>query len=214
MEPQSVVVGEVGVEPQSVGGRGGAPVSGSWGGRGGAPVHGTVAPVHGSQGGRGRACTPQVSQRPSRFFENGGAPVIVGRGNTSSVRPPVNATNGVPTTSTVPVTCEQSHKPKKILTKGRIDRTGDESELQVKDFVNLPMPKLHELGTKDGKLPVVKGRSRFMCCICNVNFDNPEEDLDEDEWVFCPCCYMMSHSTCIKVRRCICGFKPLRRDLM
>ena len=83
----------------------------------------------------------------------------------------------------------------------------------MEDFVKLSMPKLHEIGNKGGRLPVVKGRSGFMCCICNIRFDNPEEDLDEDEWVFCLCCYIMSHLTCVKVRRCICRFKPMRRDL-
>ena len=183
-------------------------------GRGTARVnHGRgTGPVSSGQG-TGPVSHGQGEQRPSMFFKQNSLATVSHTSGSGQGRPPIKASNGVPiaTGSGAPVTQEMS-KQKKILTKGWVDRSGDESELQVEDFVKLPMPKLNEIGTKGGKLPVVKGHTGF---ICNVKFDNPEEDLlDEDEWVFCRCCYVMSHLTCIKFRRCICGFKPLRRDLM
>ena len=59
-----------------------------------------------------------------------------------------------------PVKWEKAHTPKKILTK--VDRTRDESELDMDNFVKLPMPMMDELGKHGDSLPIVPRCSAYI----------------------------------------------------
>ena len=100
-----------------------------------------------------------------------------------------------------------------ILQKGRIDRQGDEAEFGDDDVVGVPCPKSNEVGKAGKRLPIIKGRGGFICCICSTKYDDEDDLVEEDEWVFCPWCEVMSHLTCIKVKWCICGYKPNKKFL-
>ena len=97
-------------------------------------------------------------------------------------------------------------KKKVMLTKKLPDQT--EAELDLEDMVALLYPKKSELGVVGGPLPVIWGGEGFLCCICNLKYDYPNDLVSEDDWVFCPNCFVMSHVTCLCVRKCICRFKP------
>ena len=92
------------------------------------------------------------------------------------------------------------------LTKKLPNQT--EAELDLNYMVALPYPKKSELGMVGGLLPVIRGREGFLCCICNLKYDDPDGLVAEDDWVFCPSCFVMLHVTCLRVQKCICGFKP------
>ena len=88
---------------------------------------------------------------------------------------------------------------KVILEKNRVDRQGDEAEFEDDDVVGVPCPESNEMGKAGEKLPIIKGRSGFIYCICTTKFEDEDDLMGEDEWVFCPQCEVMSHLTCIKV---------------
>ena len=77
----------------------------------------------------------------------------------------------------------------------------------------MPCPESNKMGKAGEKLPIIKGRPGFICCICTTKFEDEDDLVEEDKWVFCPQCEVMSHLTCIKVRQCICGYKPDKKFL-
>ena len=81
------------------------------------------------------------------------------------------------------------------LTKKLPDQT--EAELDLNDMVALPYPKKSWLGMVGGPLPVIRGREGFLCCICNLKYNDRDNLVAEDDWVFCPSCFVMLHVTCL-----------------
>ena len=89
-------------------------------------------------------------------------------------------------------------------------------EFRMEDLVAIPEPMDEEVGQEGSQLPILAGRSGFRCCICDITHgsgDDPLENDDEDHWIFCPRCHVMSHVTCIRVQKCICGFRPLKKHI-
>ena len=89
---------------------------------------------------------------------------------------------------------------KVILETNRVDRQGDEAEFEDDDVVGVPCPESNEMWKAGEKLPSIKGRPGFICCICTTKFEDEDDLVGEDKWVFCPQCEVMSHLTCIKVK--------------
>ena len=90
------------------------------------------------------------------------------------------------------------------------------AELSAEDRVEIADPCEGEVGQEGRQLPILPGRTGFRCCICDITHGIGEdllEDDDEDHWIFCPRCHVMSHVTCIRVKKCICGFKPLKKHI-
>ena len=76
------------------------------------------------------------------------------------------------------------------------------------------MPEKDEVGGVGKVLPVIPGRDGFFCFICEVGYNDPDDLIDEDQWMFCPLCCVISHASCLKARKCICGFKPNMKDII
>ena len=70
---------------------------------------------------------------------------------------------------------------KVILQKGRIDRQGEEAEFGDNDVVGVPCPKSNEVGKAGKRLPIIKGRGGFICCICSTKYDDEDDLVEEDE---------------------------------
>ena len=87
----------------------------------------------------------------------------------------------------------------------------EQIELEDGDFSPTPLPG--ELGRKDRALPLIDGRSGFICVKCGLKYNDPLDPLPEEtKWVFCPVCEVAIHTTCIG-SGCICKYKPLRKHI-
>ena len=95
----------------------------------------------------------------------------------------------------------------------KLMQTEDEAcDLSNEDYgPYLPMPEDGEVGQS---LPVIPGRPGFFCSICDVAYNDPDDLVDEDQWIFCPLCCIMSHASCLMARKCICSFKLNKKDII
>ena len=57
-------------------------------------------------------------------------------------------------------------------------------------------------------------KGRVFCSVCEVRYNDPDDLVDEDQWVFCPQCCVMSHASCLRARECICGFKLKKKHIV
>ena len=102
----------------------------------------------------------------------------------------------------------------------KIKQIETESESEVCDLSNeehgpyLPMPEKGEVGQVGQILPVIPGRDGFFCSISEAGYNDPGNLVDEDQWIFCPLCCVRSHASCLRTRKCICGFKPNKKDII
>ena len=89
----------------------------------------------------------------------------------------------------------------------------DDKETEEEDILGQSAPKGWELGEPGQCLPIIVGQPLFVCAICNLKHNDENDFADDDHWVFCPMCKVLSHALCLKMRKCICHFKPNRKHL-
>ena len=97
--------------------------------------------------------------------------------------------------------------------KDRVREPESQEQIELKDGDYSPTPQPGELGRKDRALPLIDGRSGFICAKCRLKYNDPLDPLPEEtKWVFCPVCEVAIHTTCIG-SGCICKYKPLRKHI-
>ena len=108
----------------------------------------------------------------------------------------------------------QKEPPKKrVNLKDRVRELESQEQIELKDGDYSPTPQPGELGRKDRALPLIDGRSGFICAKCGLKYNDPLDPLPEEtKWVFCPVCEVAIHTTCIG-SGCICKYKPLRKHI-
>ena len=84
----------------------------------------------------------------------------------------------------------------------------EDNETEEEDLLGQPAPRSGEVGEVGQHLPILSGRPSFLCAICNLTFNNKDDFREDDGWVFCPLCEVLSHVVCLHAKKCICGFKP------
>ena len=89
----------------------------------------------------------------------------------------------------------------------------DDKETEEEDILGQQAPQAGELGESGLCLLIIPGRESLMCAICNLKHNNKDDFADDDCWVFCPMCEVLSHVLCLRMEKCICGFKPSREAL-
>ena len=89
----------------------------------------------------------------------------------------------------------------------------EEERERVHNVLSVPLPKEGEIGTKTGYLPKITGHQGFYYWLCDTSFGDDDDMMVDDQWVYCPICFMMSHVSCLKLKPCMCGFKPKRHQL-
>ena len=108
----------------------------------------------------------------------------------------------------------QKEPPKKRVNLRECVREPEsQDQMQLEDGDFSPTPEPGELGRKDRALPIIDGRSGFICAKCGLKYNDPLDPLPEEtKWVFCPVCEVAIHTTCIAAG-CICKYKPLRKHI-
>ena len=67
-----------------------------------------------------------------------------------------------------------------------------DKETEEDDIVGQPAPGSGELGEPGECLPIIAGRPSFFCAICNLKHRDENDFADDDRWVFCPMCEVLS----------------------
>ena len=97
--------------------------------------------------------------------------------------------------------------------KDRVREPESQEPIELEDGDYSPTPQPGGLGRKDQALPLIDGRSGFICAKCGLKYNDPLDPLPEEtKWVFCPVCEVTIHTTCIG-SGCICNYKPLRKHI-
>ena len=102
---------------------------------------------------------------------------------------------------------------RQVLQDAHVARINEEERQRVCNVLSVPSPKEGEMGTKTGYLPKITGHEGFYCCLCDTSFGDDDDVMVDDQWVYCPICFVMSHVSCLKFKPCMCGFKPKRHQL-
>ena len=102
---------------------------------------------------------------------------------------------------------------RQVLQDAHAARINEEEGERVCNVLSVPSPKEGEMGTKTGYLPKITGHQGFYCCLCDTSFGDDDDVMVDDQWVYCPICFVMSHVSCLKFKPCMCGFKPKRHQL-
>ena len=99
---------------------------------------------------------------------------------------------------------------RQVLQDAHVARINEEERQRVRNVLSVPSLKEGEMGTKTGYLPKITGHQGFYCCLCDTSFGDDDDVMIDDQWVYCPICFVMSHVSCLKFKPCMCGFKPKR----
>ena len=101
-----------------------------------------------------------------------------------------------------------SSRPKRQATKKQaiVELSTDDSEFSSDEenpLLAAVAPEKKQLGTKSGKLPLLKQEPYYKCGKCK----RKASEASQYFWVYCPICLLMTHMHCIE-KGCPCGFKP------
>ena len=78
------------------------------------------------------------------------------------------------------------------------------SEASDAEYLASVTPSKKQLGSKSGKLPLLKQEPYYKCGKCHLKASQASEFF----WVYCPVCLLLHHMHCIEQGCGHCGFEP------
>ena len=102
---------------------------------------------------------------------------------------------------------------KQVLSNARKARINEEEKECIQNILSVPSPKQGEVRNTTGALPQIVSHAGYYCCLCETSFGDDDDVMVDDKWVYCPVCFIMSHVSSLKYKKCMCGFKPKRNQL-